>query len=141
MRRDERGAAPVEFALLVPVLVLIIGLIIGAGRLALARMAAQQWADSAARSASIARDAVTARDQALAVVSSDAAASGVRCLGGPSATVDVAAFSLPVGQAGTVGVRVACTVPMGDLLVPGIPGSFLVEGGATSTLDRYRGRR
>lgn len=139
-RRDERGAAAVEFVIIVPALLLIIGLAVAAGRLAHARVTVQQWADSAARSASIARDAGTARAQADAVVGSDAANTDVRCGGGWSLTLDASAFARPVGQPGSIEAIVRCPVPLASL-VPGLPGSILVEGKATSTLDRYRGRR
>lgn len=138
--RDQKGAVSVEFAIVVPALVLIIGLLVAAGRLAHARVAVQQWADSAARTASIARDAGSARSRAHTVVSSDAAQTGVRCGGGWSLDLDAGAFALPAGRAGAVGATVRCPVPLADL-VPGLPGSILVEGHASSTLDRYRGRR
>ena len=138
--RSERGlSASIEMAVLVPALVLIIAVIIGAGRLALARLTVQQWADSAARTATLARDASTAT--ARAVVASDAAGSATRCREGWQLSVDAAAFALPVGQPGTVGVTVRCEVPLADLLLPGVPGTITVEGLASSTLDRYRGRR
>ena len=139
--RSERGlSASIEMAVLVPALVLIIAVIIGAGRLALARLTVQQWADSAARTATLARDASTATARARAVVASDAAGSATRCREGWQLSVDAAAFALPVGQPGTVGVTVRCEVPLADLLLPGVPGTITVEGLASSTLDRYRGR-
>ncbi|MFP5417447.1 MAG: TadE/TadG family type IV pilus assembly protein [Actinomycetes bacterium] len=138
--RGERGAASVEFAIVVPALVLVIGLVIAAGRLAHARVAVQQWADSAARTASIARDAGAAQSRARAVVASDAAHTSVSCGGGWSVSLDTGAFGRPAGQPGAVDVRVVCPVPLADL-VPGLPGTILVEGRASSTLDRYRGRR
>jgi Flp pilus assembly protein TadG len=140
-RRGQRGlSASVEMAILVPALVVVIALVIGAGRLALARLSVQQWADSAARTATLARDASTAQARAHAVVASDAAGSGTRCVGGHTLAVDAAAFALPVGQPGQVRVTVRCTVPLADLLLPGVPGTILVEGEASSALDRYRGR-
>ncbi len=139
--RGDRGMSiSVELALLLPALVVIIALFIGAGRLALARISVQQWADSAARTATLARDASSAQSRAHAVVTSDAAGSGLRCAGGWGLTVDTAAFTLPPGREGSVHVTVRCPVTLGDLLLPGVPGTVLVEGSAASTLDRYRGR-
>ena len=54
--------------------------------------------------------------------------------------MDTRAFALPVGQPGAVEVTVRCAVPLADLLLPGVPGTVLVEAQASSTLDRYRGR-
>lgn len=140
-RRDERGMSlSVELAILLPALVLVVALLIGGGRLALARITVQQWADSAARTATLARDASSARARAEAVVSSDSGGSGLQCAGGWQLTVDTAAFALPVGQPGAVRTTVRCPVAMADLLLPGVPGTILVEAHASSTLDRYRGR-
>lgn len=137
----ERGlSASIEMAILVPALVVIIALVIGAGRLALARIAVQQWADSAARTATLARDASSADARARAVVASDAAGSAIRCLGSWQLSVDATAFARPVGQPGSVEVTVRCAVPMADLLLPGVPGTIGVEAHSSSTLDRYRGR-
>ena len=139
--RGERGlSASVEMAILVPVLALVIALVIGTGRLALARLTVQQWADSASRTATLARDAATATARARAVVASDAAGSATQCEGRWDLEVDTRAFALPVGRPGSVGVTVRCAVPLADLLLPGVPGTITVDGVASSTLDRYRGR-
>lgn len=140
-RHDERGAAALEFAIVVPALLLIAGMLIGAGRLANAQVVVQQWADSAARAASLSRDAATARTQAEAVIAGDAAGSDVRCRPGWSLGLDTSAFGRPVGQPGVVRADVTCGIPLADLLVPGFPGTVTVRADSTSTLDRYRGRR
>ena len=72
---------------------------------------------------------------------SDASAAGLSCVGGPDVRVDTSGFATVVGQAAEVTASVGCTVGLGDLLVPGLPGSVLVKADATSALDRYRGRR
>ncbi len=139
--RDQHGmSASIEMAILVPALVLILAVVVGAGRLALARIAVQQWADSAARTATLARDAGSAATRARAVVASDAAGSATQCRGSWQLAVDTRAFALPVGQPGAVEVTVRCAVSLADLLLPGVPGTVLVEAQASSTLDRYRGR-
>lgn len=140
-RRTERGAVAVEFAILLPVLVLLIGTVVAGGRLAYTRTMVHHVADAGARAASLTRDAATAQRTAIDTVRSDADASGVRCAGGITATADTSGFAAPPGQPAHVTVTVRCTVTMGDLLVPGLPGSWLVEASSTSTLDRYRGRR
>lgn len=140
-KRGQRGMSiSVELAVLLPALVLVIALLIGAGRLALARIAVQQWADSAARTATLARDAHSAQARARAVVASDSGGSDLRCAGGWQLTVDTSAFTLPVGQPGAVSATVRCPIALGDLLLPGVPGTVVVEAHASSTLDRYRGR-
>lgn len=141
MIRDERGAAALEFVLVVPMLVLFIGLVVGGGRLWYARASVERLADSAARSASLARTPHAAEAAARRLVELDAAASDLRCAGGVGTTVDTSGFAVPVGRPATVGVRVGCAVPLSDLALPGLPGVVHVESSATSVLDRYRGRR
>lgn len=139
--RGERGAATVEFVILLPLLVLIIGVVIAGGRLAHARTTVQQLADSGARAASLTRDAASARRAAADVIGSDAASAGLTCAGGVTHTVDTSGFAAALGAGAAVRVDVRCTVTVADLLVPGLPGSWAIEGSATSALDRYRGRR
>lgn len=140
-RLDGRGAVAVEFAVLIPALVLLLGLVIGGGRLAHARHTVQQLADSGARAASLARTAAAARTDAELVLTSDAADADLTCQGGPTATVDVSGFSVPVGQPAVVTVSVDCQVALADLGMPGLPGVWTVEASSESPLDRYRSRR
>ena len=135
----EEGAASLEVVVLTPVLVLLLGLLVLAGRVTLARTSVEQAADEAARSASIARTAAGARR---------AAADGaVRALGRQSlrcsrvdVAVDVAGFAVPVGQPARVTATVTCVVALADLALPGFPGSRTVTASAISPLDTYRER-
>ena len=140
-RASERGAAAVEFVIMVPALLLMAGLMLFAGRLANAQIAVQQWADSAARTASLARDAGTAQAQAHGVVTGDARASGVRCQPSWTLRLDVSAFTAPLGAPGKIRAAVTCQVPVVDLLLPGLPGGVSLSAESSSTLDRYRGKR
>lgn len=137
----HRGAAAVEFAVVIPGLLLIIGLVIAGGRLAHAQQTVHQLADSGARAASLARTAATARADAAFVIHSDGADAGLYCNGGPGSRVDVSGFATPVGEAATVTVVVECTVTLSDLLLPGLPGAWTVSASASSPLDRFRSRR
>lgn len=138
--RSERAAVAVEFAVIVPVLLLLIGVVIAGGRMAITNQTVQQMADSAARAASLARTATEARADADLVVHSDARDAGLKCVGGIKSSVDTGGFSAALGQAADVSVTVRCGVALGDLLVPGLPGTWFASAEATSPLDRYRSR-
>ena len=122
VRRDaERGSATVELTLLVPALVLVLGLLVAGGRIWFARTTVTEAAQTAARAASLARApgpaAADGRDAALATLST----AGLRCTS-RSVQVGTAAFAVPVGTPATVRATVRCTVPLGDVLLPGLPG-------------------
>ena len=139
-RRSERGAAATEFALIVPILVLLAGVVVGGGRVWFARASVDEIAHSASRAASLARSAGAADAAAHEVAAMRADSSGLRC--SPlRVAVGTGGFAVPVGQPASVSVSVTCRVPLSDILVPGWPGSIQVAADATSVLDRYRERR
>ena len=140
MTRGERGAATVEFALLVPVLVLLFGLVVGGARVWLARATVDQMAGSAARAGSLARTPAAAVAAATRLARDQAATDGLRCV---ALTVDVDARSLanPPGTPARVEVEVGCTVPLGDVIVPGWPGQLSLSASAAAVVDSYRGRQ
>ena len=55
-------------------------------------------------------------------------------------TVDVSDFAKTVGQAGSISATVECLVDLGDLSVPGVPGSRLIRATSASPLDTFRER-
>lgn len=140
MRTDERGAAAVELALIVPVLVLLLGIVVGGARVWLARTTVEQLAAGAARAGSLARTPGEAVAAAESLVRAHATADGLRCI---ELGVDVDARSLanPPGTPAQVEVRVSCEIGLGDLIVPGWPGRLTVSASGASVADSYRGRQ
>lgn len=139
-RPTERGAVTVEFVLLLPVLLLIVGAVVAGSRVWLARSAVQQLASSAARQASLSRSASDAVSSATRLVRDDSERQGLSCADGVRVQLDAAGFGVPVGRPAEVGATVRCVVPLADLLVPGVPGTITVSATARSTLDRFRER-
>lgn len=139
LRSDDRGSATLEFAILAPALLMLIGMVIAAGRIQVAASAVEQAAASAAREASIARTPLTA-----GVAGRRAANDSLRDQGVPcdvlDLTVDTSGFAVAVGQPAQVEVRIACSLPLSDLVVPGLPGTRTVRAQFASPLDRYRSR-
>lgn len=140
MRHTQRGAAAVEFALLVPVLVLLFGLVVGGARVWLARGAVEQAAAAAARGASQARTPGEAQHAATELAQAQAAVGGLRC-DRWAVDVDVRALASAPGTPGEVRAAVTCEVPLGDVLVPGWPGTIEVRATSAAVVDRYRGRQ
>ncbi len=139
-RRDQRGAAAVEFAMVVPLVVLLFGLVVGGSRVWLARGAVEQAAGAAARAASLARSPGAARQSAQRLASDQAAVGGLRC-SDFGVDIDAAALAGAPGRPGDVRATVTCQVPLSDVLVPGWPGSVEVRAHASAVVDRYRGRQ
>ena len=137
--RGERGAAALEFAVIVPALGLLIALMVGTARVWFAHTTVEQIAGTAARAASLAVTPGEAKAAAERIAGAQAATNGLHCAG-LSVSADVSGFQVPEGQPARIDVRVSCSVPLSDLIVPGWPGHWLVTADGTSALDRYRRR-
>ena len=137
--RAQRGSVTVELALVVPALVLMLGLLVAGGRLWFARATVVEAAHSAARAASLARTAATAAADGRAAGQASLDTAGLQCAVS-QVQVQTAAFLVPVGTPATVRSTVDCTVPLGDIVIPGLPGSIQLSGEGAAALDTYRSR-
>ncbi|MCE1173828.1 MAG: pilus assembly protein [Propionibacteriales bacterium] len=137
---SQRGTLTVEFALLVPALVLFFGLAVGGARVWMARTTVETMAGAAARAAAMERtpDAAIAAAEHLGTL--QATTSGLHCTS-LRLRVDTADLALPVGTPGSISAGVDCEVPLGDVLVPGWPGTVRISASASAPLDSYRGRK
>jgi Flp pilus assembly protein TadG len=136
---DERGSASVEAAIIVPAFLLFLGLIIFAGRTALAHQALQAAAYDAARAASLARSPDVAQGAAHDAASQTLSNRELRCAD-TGVVVDTSALSAPLGEYGSVTVEVTCVVDLDDLAVPGLPGTRTVRASMSSPVDAFRER-
>jgi Flp pilus assembly protein TadG len=135
----DRGSATIETAILAPAFLLFLGLIIGAGRVAIAHQGVEAAAAEAARAASMARTASQAYSGATTDARQALANEGVRCVS-LTVGVDTSGFAVPAGTATWVKATLSCVVNLADLSVPGMPGTIVVTASVTSPLDTYRGR-
>ncbi len=138
-RRDDRGSVTLEFVVLTPVLLALLGLLIMAGRVAIASNSVEAAADEAARSASISRTAAGARSSAQDGARRSLAQQDLRCTS-VQVDVDTSGFAVPVGLPAQVRATVTCVVSLADLALPGFPGSRTVTATAVSPVDTYRER-
>ena len=130
--RNDLGGATVELVLLAPLVVLVIGFVLFAGRLGHAAADVRHAAATAARAASLtdtpAAATAAAEQQAMANL-----ADGRPTCAAPAVTVDA-----DVTPGGRVTVTVACPVPLGDLAPIGLPGTKTLTSRAVEPVDVYR---
>lgn len=137
--RGERGSATLELAIVAPALLLLLSLVVVAGRVVAAGSAVEQAASAAARAASLARDARAAQVEAERVVRASLREQGLTC-SPASSRVQAAGFGIAVGRPASVSVEVHCSVPLADVAMPGLPGVRVVSARAASPLDQFRAR-
>lgn len=137
--RPDAGNAALELIILAPIIVFLIGFVIAAGRTTIAKGSVAAAARDAARQASIALNASAAQQVAESSAQAALRGDGLHCT--PTVTLNLAGFNVPVGRPARVSATVTCTVPLSDLLVPGVPGSRTLRSTFTSPLDPYRSRQ
>ncbi len=138
LRDGERGSAAIEAAVGVPAFLLIMGLVFAGGRVALAGQSVEAAATEAARSASIARSETEARSSAFAAAQRSLGEKGLNCT--PGIALDTSDFRNAVGVASSVSATVTCDLGVGDLGVPGLPGTIRIAKTMESPIDTYRER-
>lgn len=134
---SERGSASLELAVLAPALLVLLALIIVAGRVAVVHQAVEGAAAQAARAASLERTAGAAADRAHAVAGATLANAGLHCAGA-SVSVDTSGFAVAVGTPARVTATVTCTVDLAGLATP--VGPTTITRSASSAIDTYRER-
>lgn len=133
-RLDERGSVAVETAVVAPALVVLLLLVVFAGRVAQAEGDVRRAASEGARAASLEQYPENAELAAKDIVAANLAASRVVC-GRLDTTVDTSSFA----PGGSVSVTVRCTASMADVALLGVPGERVFESRSVEVIDRYRG--
>ena len=134
--RGERGTAAVELVLLAPVLVMLVAIVVAAGRMVETKSAVLSVAREAARAGSEAPDATTAHDAALATAQE--VASG---LGLDPTRLDVSQDPGGFRRGAPYVVSVSYQVPLADL--PGLgllPGSVVIGAEHAELIQRFKSR-
>ena len=135
---QDHGVATVELAIMTPVIVALLMLTIGFGKVAQARTWVDQAAHAAARSASLERTGGTASASGNASARQYLTHQGLEC-SSEEIQLDTSGFTAALGEPAAVTARVTCTVPLQD--IAGRPvGSKTFTGTATSPIDPYRER-
>jgi hypothetical protein len=136
----QAGNAVLELVVLAPVVLVLLSLVIAAGRTSVASGSVQAAAREAARQASIARTPAAASTAAQRSADAELAAQHLHCRPAPVVAAHLQGFSVPPGLPASVSVTVSCDVPLADLVLPGSPGSRTLTATFSSPLDPFRGR-
>lgn len=130
----QRGSVAVEMAVLSPALVVLLLLVVFAGRVAQAEGDVRRAASAAARAASLRQEPVDAEDAARETAAANLTTSGVGC-----AQLDTEVDTSRFVAGGTVAVTVRCTASMADVSLLGVPGRRTFAARSVQVIDRYRG--
>lgn len=129
--KEDRGSLAAEAVILLPCFMLLLLLVVYAGRMTLTATQIQHVAETAARSAS--RESLqNAQRQAVTSAQREIQRLDIEC---QHARID--AQLLDRESLNAVRVTVMCSVPTGDLGLLRIP-SLQVHGSSLSVIDRYR---
>jgi Flp pilus assembly protein TadG len=135
--REEGSVDAVSLAVLTPALLLIMSLIIVAGRFEQASGAVDAAARSAARAVSLDPRSDTARETAITEARRTLDDEGLSC---SELSVSPDLSALEANSSPHVTVRVRCVLALGDVSIPGLPGSTVRTATFTSPVDPYRSR-
>ena len=131
--RGQDGTLAVEAAIVAPVLLVLMLLVVYAGRAAQTDADVRSAAARAARAASLTGDVAAAETAATEIASANLATAGIVCT-----TTDIA-VAADIRAGGTVTVTVGCQVANTDLAMLAVPGSRWSTATATQIVDSYRG--
>lgn len=132
---DERGMATVELVLLTPLALAVLAFLVIAGRLSTVSADVAAASRDAARAASLSQtydEAVTAanRTAQASLAAKDVTCRNLTVTGGDASTFVAG---------GEIAITVSCDVSLGDVALPGIPGSRTVAARSAEVIDRFRG--
>lgn len=136
---EERGSASLELVIWGPALLLLLTLVIFAGRVAQARLTVEAAAGEAARAATVVGNRAEAGSRATAAAEDALSSAGLQCAS-VSVAVDTTQWERPAGQLARATATITCNVDLDGLIGVGIPGSKTVQASASSALDTFRSR-
>lgn len=133
-RRDDLGIAQVEVAIASVVLLVLMGLVVFAGRTANLDTEVQVAAAAAARAAARESTPSGATDAAQATAAANLTDASIAC-----ADLDVAVTAGTMAPSSTVSVSISCTADFSDLALLAMPGQRSFHATAAEVVDTYRG--
>ena len=130
--RHDDGTLAVEAAIVAPVLLVLMLLVVYAGRAASTDADVRSAAARAARAASLTGDVASAEAAATQIATANLATAGIDC-----ATTDIT-VAADIRAGGTVTVTVGCEVSNADLAMLAVPGTrWSVSATAAAAPERF----
>lgn len=130
---EQEGFAALELAILTPVIIAMLLLVVGLGRVSHGRQLVDQAAAAAARAAALENAPGPASTAAQQAAQDTLSQAGVSC-GQLHLDVNTGAF----GPGGYVDVTVRCTANLSGLALAGMPGSVTLRATSRSVLETHR---
>lgn len=130
--RDD-GLAALELAILTPLVIAMLLVVVGLGRVSHGRQLVDQAAAAAARAAALTNAPGQASSSAQQTAQDTLSQAGVSC-GQLHVAVDTGAFR----PGGYVDVTVRCTANLSGLALAGMPGSVVLVATSRSVLEAHR---
>jgi Flp pilus assembly protein TadG len=139
--RQDGGSSSVELAILTPSVISMFAMMLMGGEINIGKQAVEAAAFDAARTASLSRNADEAGNNARTAATNRLLQQGIRCdQPEPITTVDTSGFGTDPGESAQVTVTVTCRINFSDMVVSGMPGSYLYTATFVSPIDTYRAR-
>lgn len=131
-RRDERGTASLDLAIVAPLFIIFVLMVVGLARMALASAVVDQAAAEAARAASLHRSG------GAEAAGTQAANASLASRGWSCANLKVQVNTSQYQPGGAVSAVVQCEAKLTDVAMAGFPGSKVYTGRAVAPIEQYR---
>lgn len=134
MMGDDSGSTAAELAILVPLIAILLGFTILAGRMATIEQDVTSASRDAARAASVRQYPAQAQADAMDAVQRTLDSRGTTCQ-----TLSVLVDTADLRAGGSVEATVSCTVGIGDLVGLGISAPKTIVSTSRAVVDTHRG--
>lgn len=130
----DRGSVAVETAVVAPAFVLLMLLVVYAGRISHLDASVQRAASEASRAATLAGTSEAAEQAA-----EDAARANLSTTSTPCSDLAIEVDTTDFRPGGSVTATIRCGASMSDVALLGVPGTRTFTASSTEVIDRYRG--
>lgn len=130
----DRGSVAVETAVVAPALVVLLLLVVYAGRISHLDATVQRAASEASRAATLEGSAEAAEQAAI-----EAARANLSSASTPCADLIVDVDTTDFRPGGSVTATIRCEASMSDIALLGVPGTRTFSASSTEIIDRFRG--